>query len=564
MSKLFLNTYLTDLKKEYFLKEYEIINTSHLTLFTNRENNSYISLKDILKRQHIIKRSLIQNEISSINEIGKDKIIIFHTSTIDPILNISQKINNTKHLESQIKKQYEEFSKYFRTITKRNNDKGLNYKNIRVYELTKKLNIHCHKTDFLHNETDFIKYLESIVLGRNKNNIGRVELVLNIDFFKVIEQYFKDKKIKIRINNKYETLTISKRSIRFKKEKQNIYIINESIKGKGNFIYFRTIDDNKGNGDHLTDYMFKYMLKSYDINEPNEILKPRQKVSKETLIFSKLKIRQKIYSTNFFTDKLSKDELGKMNNKFYTLFKQVEQNKKNVINEFNENDLTELQNGKKYLFYTISRMLEDKKLFIQKEEKILLTEYKRIKKLVRLYRGTMEEPNNQLIEKITKKVFPYYVKKYGYKDTERQLYYFNNENNEHSLIHTFKSDYYIEKFSNDYELYEDLLTNREFNNKQDELKTSVDYHNMFIELLRIDTEPLTVEKVKEDIETERMERRTEQNKRLVEIIDDMEEDYSELKNHYYSLNYYEKIEFLQNNDNHIKDILIQSIKQLKG
>lgn len=560
MSKLFLNTYLSDLKKEHFLKEYEVINNSHLTLFTNRENNSFISLKDILKRQHIIKRSLIQNEISSINEIGKDKILIFHTSTIDPILNIPQKINNIELLESQIKKQYEEFSKYFRTITKRNNDKGLSYKNIRVYELTKKLNLHCHKTDFLHNETEFIRYLESIVLGRNKNNIGRVELVLNNDFFKIVQQYFKDKKIKIRINNKYETLTISKRSIRFKKEKQNIFIINESIKGKGNFIYFRTIDDNKGNGEHITDYMFKYMLKSFDINEPNEILKPRQKVSKETLIFSKLKIRQKIYSINFFTDKLSKDELEKINNKFYTLFKQIEQSKKNVINEFNENDLTELHNGKKHLFYTISKMLEDKKLFVQDREEILLTEYKLIKRLVRIYRGTMEEPNNQLIEKITKKVFPYYVKKYGYKDIERRLYYFNNENNECYLIHIFKSDYYLEKFSNDYELYEDLLTNREFNNKQDELKTSIDYHNMFMELLGVDTEPLTVEKVKKDIETERMERRTEQNKRLTEIMDDMEVDYSELKNYYYSLNYYGKIEFLQNNDEHLKDILIQSTK----
>jgi hypothetical protein len=77
-----------------------------------------------------------------------------------------------------------------------------------------------------------------------------------------------------------------------------------------------------------------------------------------------------------------------------------------------------------------------------------------------------------------------------------------------------------------------------------------------MELLRIDTEPLTVEKVREDIETERMERRTEQNKRLSEIIDDMEEDYSEFKNYYYSLNYYKKIEFLQNNDEHIKEIFI--------
>ncbi|MDP3302294.1 MAG: hypothetical protein Q8S36_10050 [Sulfuricurvum sp.] len=508
MSESFLNKYLKNLREEYFLKEYEIINNSHLNIFTNKDNNTFISLKDILKRQHIIKHSIIQNEISSINEIGKDKYVIFHTSTIDPILNIPLKINNIKLLEDKIKKQYEEFSKYFRTITKRNNDKELSYKNIRVYELTKKFNLHCHKTDFLYKENDFIKYIESLVLGRNKNNIGRVELVITVDFFKVIEQYFKDKKIKIRINNQYEILTILKRSISFKKEKKNIYLIKESIKGKGNFIYFRTIDDNKGNGKHITDYMFKYMLKSYDNNKPNEILKPRQNVSKETLIFSKIKIRQKIYSTNFFTDKLSKDELEKINNKFYTLFKQNEHNKENVINEFNDNDLTELHNGKKYLFYTISKMFEDNKLLID----------------------------------------------------ENKIYYFNNENNKKYLIHDFKSNYHFEKFHNDFELYEDLLKNKVFNNRQDELKTSIDYINTIIELLGIDTEPLTIEKVKEDIEIERMELRTEQNRRLTELIDDIDDDYSELIKYYYSLNYYSKIEFIQNNDEHIKEILIQNSK----
>lgn len=626
----FINTYLRELRKDFYLKEYEILNNSHRQIFMNKENNSFISLRDIFKKQHFIKKSLIQNEINSINEIGKDKFVIFHTSTIDPLLNLSNKINDIETIENQITKQYKEFNQYFRTITQLNNDKELKYKNIRVYEFTKKFNLHCHKTDFLYNEIDFIKYIESIVLSRNKNNIGRVELVLNIDFFKVVEQYFKDKKIKIRINNKYTFLSLIKKTITFKNEKQDIYIIKETQKGKGNFIYIRTINDIKEDKEHLTNYMFKYMLKSFDINNENEILKPRSKVSKETLIFSKLKLRQKIYSTNFFTDKITKDELEKINSKIFTLFKQLDNNKKNVLNEFNENDLNELKSGKKHLFYTLSNMFNEKKLFII-EEQILLTEYKKIKYLIRMnidkyddkrkknflsliykkykhietmtekefneqffnelnehikqnndYKRFLKvyediygvndtetiqdtetdeidenerETDNILIEQITKKIFPYFVNKYNIKDIERGLYYYNVENNEYCLFHSFKSDYVFEKFSNDLELYDNLLTEKEFNNDNDILKTSIDLMNSITETFNIDTELLTIDKVKENNDNERIERRKKENERITIVMDEMKEDYNDLIKFYYSLNYYEKIEFIQNNDEHLTKIL---------
>lgn len=623
----FINNYLRELRKNFYVKEYEIIKNSHRQIFTNRENGSFISLRDIFKKQHFIKRSLIQNEINSINEIGKNKIVIFHTSTLDPILNINTKLKDIEIIEEQITKQYKEFSKYFKYINDTNDKKKLRYKNIRVYEFTKKLNLHCHKTDFLNTETDFIKYIESIILSRNKNKIGRVELVLKDEHFKIIEQYFKGKKIKIRINNKYVYLTLTKKTITFKKEKQDIFIITETIKDKGNFIFIRTIKDINENDEHLTNYMFKYMLKSFDINEKDEILKPRQKVSKETLIFSKLKLRQKIYSINFFTDKITKDELEKINSKLFIYFKQLENNKKNVLSQFNENDFNELKSGRKHLFFTLSNMLNDGRLYLQEKEEILLAEYKKIKSLVRMnleqydekrkknflslihreynkietitehefneqlfkeideyikhkndLRGFIrvyneifdketiedeeqdENDNNNdrddyLIEQITKKIFPYFVNKYNYKDNERELYYYNDENNEFYLFHTFKSDYVFEKFSNDLELYDDLLTNKEFNNDNDKLRTSVDYMNSITEILNLDFEILSVDKMKEDEEQERIKRRKEQNENLSLLIDEIEEDYSSLIEYYYSLNYYQKIEYLTNNDEYLTKIL---------
>lgn len=114
---------------------------------------------------------------------------------------------------------------------------------------------------------------------------------------------------------------------------------------------------------------------------------------------------------------------------------------------------------------------------------------------------------------------------------------------------------------NDLELYDDLLTNKEFNNDNDKLKTSVDYMNSITEILDLDCEILTIEKIKENNERERIERRQEQNEKLSLLIDEIEEDYSSLIEYYYSLNYYQKIEYLTNNDEYLTKILTSETVQ---
>ncbi len=590
LSKKFIENYISKLREERFLKEKNIFDNAHRHIFTHEANNTFFSLKDIFEKQHIVRKYFIQNEISSINQNQHNKIIIFQTSTIDPILNIPRKIENEELLEEQISKQYEAFRKYFRSITKRNNDKKITYKYIRIYELTKKLNIHCHKTDFLNSENDFISYLESIILSRKNNHIGRVELVVNTDFFEVVKKMFKNKEIKIRVRNKYQTFSLLKRSIKFKGKQQNIFIIKETKKGEGNFIYFRTIEDDKGTGQHLTDYMFKYMLKSYNYDEETKPLEPSSKVSKETLIFSKLKFRQKIYSRYFFTNKLPKDDLGKLNGRFFTFFKQLERNEKNVLSYFNQTDFEYVSNGRKYLLFILSQMLEDKRIFVVEENKdIVENEYKTIKSIVRSeieeynpydkegffdlirkkyeYKNTLnkrqlkkaihkeinhifavygfkkvyqemfdfewddsfteeeitkeQERIENLVIKLTQEIFSRFAVEYNYKDTDKEIYYFNNETNEALLIHTLESNYTNERYFSDIELYYDLFSSKKHSNHTDELKNAVNYYNAITELFDLPIELLTIEKVKEDLRQEREERRQYQNEQIEKVMEEL-------------------------------------------
>lgn len=590
LSKKFIENYIAKLREERFSKEKNIFDNAHRHIFTHGENNTFFSLKDIFQKQHILRKYFIQNEISSINQNQHNKIIIFQTSTIDPILNIPRKIEKEELLEEQITKQYEAFKKYFRSITKRNNDKKITYKYIRIYELTKKLNIHCHKTDFLNSQNDFVSYLESIILSRKNNHIGRIELVVNTDFFDIVKKMFKNKEIKIRVRNKYQTFSLLKQSIKFKGKKQDIFIIKETKKGAGNFIYFRTIEDDKGTGQHLTDYMFKYMLKSYNYDEETKPLEPSSKVSKETLIFSKLKLRQKIYSKQFFTNKLPKDDLEKLNGRFFTFFKQLERNEKNVLSYFNKTDFEYVSNGRRHLLFTLSQMLEDKRIFVVEENNTIIdNEYKTIKSIVRAeieeynkydkegffdlirkkyeYKNTLNERQlkkaihkeidhifsiegfkksyqemfdfewdepfteeeitqeqeriESLIIQLTKEIFSRFAVEYNYKDTDKEIYYFNNETNEAFLIHTLKSDYTNERYSSDIELYYDLFSTKKHSNNTHELQNAVNYYNAITELFDLPLEPLTIEKVKEDLQQEREERRQYQDKQIEAVLEEL-------------------------------------------
>lgn len=379
----FINDYLKELKKEYLTKEYNIINNSHKQIFTHKENNSFLSLKDILTKKYFIEDSLKQNEINSINEIQKNKFIVFNTSTLSPILNLRENINDIEDFENQSINQYKEYNKYFNHINKTNKDKNLKYKNIRTFELTKKFNLHNHKLDFLENKEDIISYIETLMLSRNKFNIGRIELSIDYDYFTEIQTYFKDKKIKIRVNNKYIFLTLSKKTF----NKKSFYYIKESRKGNGNFIYFKTIEKQDANDkEHLTKYLFKYMLKTFSKNQETEFieLKPHDNVSNEVLLFSKLKFKQKIFSENFFTDKINKDYLEKLNNKFFTYFKQKSINKITPLDYLKKEDLEFLEENKNKMFFGLSKMLEENKFYFSKGQDIISQEYLKIKSLVRI------------------------------------------------------------------------------------------------------------------------------------------------------------------------------------
>lgn len=133
----------------------------------------------------------------------------------------------------------------------------------------------------------------------------------------------------------------------------------------------------------------------------------------------------------------------------------------------------------------------------------------------------VEDPAEKSISKITMEIFPRFIKEYNYKNTDKEVYYFNNETNEPYLIHSFSSDYIYEKYSSDIELYEDILTNKNHFNETDELQNSINYYNSITELLDLDLEPQTIEKVKEDLRQGREEKRQYQNEQIEKALEEM-------------------------------------------
>lgn len=570
--KEFSEKYLNNLKKDYILKKHNIKTNSEKVVFFHNENNTFLSLKNILEKKEILKSSLTQNEINSISKMTENNYLIFHTSTMTNILNHNLNIYAEQILEDNIINQYNEFSKYFRQIFLNNKNKNLDYKNVRIYELTKKLNLHCHKIDFLKNNFDFIKYIESLYLSRNKTNIGRVELVIDIDYFKDVENYFKNNQVKIRIKNKTINLTLTK-----KQYTNNIlYIIKESKKGNGNFIYIRTIEkQNQNDKDNITKYLFKYMLKGFDNNNNN--------ISKETLIFSKLKLKQKVYSKNFFNKELNKDELEKLNNKIFTYINRMENNKITPLNFLQKEDLETISQNKNKLFYTLSSFLTDNKFFITDGEKILEKEYIKIKEIILDnidkfslekkkdffylvfntyidkenkwdYTRTLQKHNlksvnkyienkkfNDLINKNTiditqeliEETFRLMKEYFNFKNTNKQINYFNEDLKEIITIYEFKTDYEYYKFLHLIESkYQLLTTDLNFRNTDEKIKTFADLINILNDFLYIDLR-FSLDQLKEEYKEEQEECL---NLEKVKIKNKINE---EIENHLINSNKYE-------------------------
>lgn len=115
---------------------------------------------------------------------------------------------------------------------------------------------------------------------------------------------------------------------------------------------------------------------------------------------------------------------------------------------------------------------------------------------------------------LSMEIFPFFVDKYGLKNIDKEIYYFNSETTDHYLIHSFDSEYTYEKYSSDMELYEDILTNKKHFNDTDKLQSAVNYYNAITELFDLDLEPLTVQKVKEDLRLKWEEKRQYQNEQI--------------------------------------------------
>lgn len=399
ISNNFYDNYFKEIIEDYSrLEKLKIQHSDKLYFLNKNDKSKSFDFKNFIIQKRQLKRHFMQNEISSIAKVAEDKIMIFETSTIDPSLNTSLKYENfnfknelsqgryekrlIRNFLSELDEQHLEFNKFFRHITYTNRNNKLKYKNIRIYELTKKKNLHCHKINLLEKLEDLTHYIQSIFLSRNKNNIGRIEIAIDNDILeKYIVPLFETKSIKVRINNKYIYLSLESRIY-----DGNIqYVINESIKNNvaGNKIYFRGIVDKENDKTHLTKYLFKYMLKTQDNKDKKtyEII-----YNKETALFKKLERQQKVISDFFFTDKIETEYLKYLNNIFIinmNRYTRQKENYKGLLNYLPKSVISELFENKNHLMYYLSKMINEGRLLIDKsEDNIMDRELLKIRRII--------------------------------------------------------------------------------------------------------------------------------------------------------------------------------------
>jgi len=312
MKKLsILERYESNRKELFEQKKIKQLIYSKKVLFHTK--GKAFTLEDVNKYKDKTKKAFYQNEISSIAKIMNKNISIFHTATINPIFNLDDNDNTFEKVDDKLKIQYEHFKKFHRDRKqyKLKNEDGtysrLDYKFIRIYELSDKINLHSHRIDILNSNKDIEHYLKGIIHARKNNQIGRVELAVKMPTFRYIKKLFKNG-FYIRVRNKYIQLNLIK--------KHGVYTIeNVNDEGKGNFIYFKILNDTKKDTQkNITKYVYSYLLKS----------KSQDEVSKDESICSMLKIRQQQFSKDFFETArygIRKDILYRASNSLYSKIK---------------------------------------------------------------------------------------------------------------------------------------------------------------------------------------------------------------------------------------------------
>lgn len=465
-NKVKLNTRLEQLKKK-------------LLISNNTEISKRFTLYDLEQLKKKTRKSVIQNEISSISKLMSDKIICFTTNTINSNINVDVNFpknvdvnSQYNHLENKLFKQYNEFKKFnntLRTYSYTNTDnkkERIDYKTLRVFELTKKFNLHQHRIDLLNNFTDFTEYLKSIIYKRNSTNIGRTEIRVDVS---ILNQVL-NTEIIIRVNNKNEKLEYVKTYD--EKTKRDFYIVKNSIKNNGNYIYLKPVIDLANDKEHLTKYLFKYLLKAS--NED----------SIENIVFSKIGIRQKQYSHKFFCD-LEKTKLEKISTIIYR-----EAKRKNFLLEDKELDINTILYDTSRMIINEDLKIEDKTIYIKhnNEYKILSTmlSYDKVE-----YEGFYGE----------------------YKRLEDKKY-INDTLTINEEI-TLENKQKLEKYENLYyreKLFEELCLFNEIKSKEYDLRQDFRENHKFILKNRFKDKLLTEEEIIKKINTEK-EKQTRTNEK---------------------------------------------------
>jgi hypothetical protein len=382
-TKNFIEDYIDKTIQEHTrIEKLKYDKSSKLYFFNVRDKSKSFEFKNMIKHNRKLKSSLMQNEIASISKISQDKIILFETSTVAPNLNVSLYTKTEEFLLEQWEKQHKEYNKYFKQISYTNRDNKLKYKNIRVYEFTKKHNLHSHKINMLNKIEEFPAYIKSIFLARNKTKIGRIEIAIDEEtFINNVLPLFNNNKIIVRLKNVYTPLTIKQE----KYNKEVHYTIKESIKESGgNKIYFRLIKDTEQDKTHLTKYLFKYMLKTQDKKDENF----QTIYNTETAIFKKLNRQQKVISDYFFSDKTSTEYLKYLNSIIYTNLIRYNKQKENyigILKGLPQTFIEELNENKNHLIYYVGKLLNENRLYIDlTEENIAINEKIKIRRIIEI------------------------------------------------------------------------------------------------------------------------------------------------------------------------------------
>ena len=331
-----IENYIKNAEKIYYDKK--IKQSENAKTIILKSKSKTFTLEDINNHNEKIKPALIENEINSIYRTLDKKIAIFKTTTLNPNYNLSNE-QSDKEIDKQLQIQYEQLKNYHQFKNQfKIKDKRLKNQGVKIYDLTEALNLHTHSIDILKSKENLEHYIKSVIYAKKKFDIGRIELCITKYALKHIKKLFKD--FKIRVKNRYITL-----NLRFEK---GAYIIEEQGKiEEGNYIYFKLLDNRKNSKKNMSRYFYKNILQERYTKTPTE----------EHTIFSKLGIRIKQFTNDFFYRKMQKHILYKTNNK---LFLMIRSKKEDIQLSPTSKDL------KSFLFYTASLFRKSIFLFDKK------------------------------------------------------------------------------------------------------------------------------------------------------------------------------------------------------